>query len=331
MGAQYEFGLLGPLGILRDGLPVGLAATRLRVLLASLLLDAGETVPVDTLVARVWGCDPPRGARNTLQNHVLRLRRALGPELVRTHGRGCAVDVDPAALDTHRFAGLVRLGARALESGDPAGAAALLREGLGLWRGEPLSDLPGELFQDVAPGPAEQRLHAQELCIDADPGRGRPTDVLPELCALTERHPLRERFWAQRMPALYRCGRQGEALACYRRAGALLAEAAALALRLLRAAPGLRILATSRERFGVPDEHVLVVPGLTLPGPQPAVPSEALRLLSERAAGCAPASARGCADSAPAAELCRLFPARMVELRFGAHRAYVARHWSGLV
>ncbi|MFJ4878539.1 AfsR/SARP family transcriptional regulator [Streptomyces sp. NPDC088745] len=491
MGAQYEFGLLGPLEILRDGLPVGLAATRLRVLVAALLLDAGGAVPVDTLVARMWGCDPPRGARNTLQNYVLRLRRALGPELVRTHGRGYAIDVDPTALDTHRFAGLVRLGARALESGDPAGAAALLREGLGLWRGEPLSDLPGELFQDVVPGLLEQRLHAQELCIDADLGRGRPADVLPELCTLTERHPLRERFWAQRMLALYRCGRQGEALACYRRVGALLAEelgadpgaglrethqriltaapepaavlrpagaekpaaapeqiprpsradaaepagdpggdarsgfgqpgnlpaetttfvgresqlaalhdllersrlitltgvggvgktrlalrvarqaapafadgvwladlatlsepalldravadalgvrdqsarpaadavaahlrtrsvllvldncehlvdeAAALALRLLRAAPGLRILATSRERFGVPDEHVLVVPGLTLPDPQSTAPSEALRLLSERAAGCAPASARGYADSAPAAELCR--------------------------
>ncbi|MFD3515987.1 BTAD domain-containing putative transcriptional regulator [Streptomyces sp. NPDC058657] len=512
MGAQYEFRLLGPLEILRDGLPVGLGATRLRVLLAALLHDAGGAVPVDTLVDRVWGGDPPRGARNTLQNYVLRLRRALGPELVRTHGRGYAIDVDPAALDTYRFAALVRQGAAALEAGDPAGAAELLREGLALWRGEPLSDLPGELFPDVVPGLVEQRLHAQELCIDADLARGRPADVLPELCALTERHPLRERFWAQRMLALYRCGRQGEALACYRKVGTLLAEelgadpgdglrvmhqriltadpeltavpeptaaprktigpqpaagprpaaaaqpatrgvavtsgpgvgsgpglisgagsatgsatgpgpqgnlpaetttfvgresqladvrgllqhsrlvtltgvggvgktrlalraarhaaadfadgvwladlaalsepallglavadalgvrdqsarpaadavadhlrgrslllvldncehlvdaVAALALGLLRAAPGLRVLATSRERFGVPAEHVLVVPGLTLPDPHGATPSEALLLLTERAAGCAPASARCYADSAPAAELCR--------------------------
>ena len=460
MGAQYEFKLLGPLEILRYGLPVSLGAARLRVLLAVLLNEVGQAVPVDTLVDRVWGGDAPRGARNTLQNYVLRLRRALGPELVRTHGRGYALDVDPSALDTYRFAALVRQGATALETGDPERAAVLLREGLGLWRGEPLSDLPPELFPDVIPALAEQRAHAHELRIDADLRRGRPADVLPELCTLTETHPLRERFWAQRMQALYQCGRQGEALACYREVAALLAEelgvdpgddlqvmhrriltaapdlAAApvrarigstapgnlpaetttfvgresqlalvrrllersrlvtltgvggvgktrlalraarqaagafadgvwladlailsepalldravadalgvrdqsarpaadavadhlrdrslllvldncehlvdetslLALRLLRAAPGLRVLATSRERFGVPGEHVLVVPGLTLPAPHGTAPSEALTLLADRASACAPASADRCADSAPAAELCR--------------------------
>ncbi|MFJ8589482.1 BTAD domain-containing putative transcriptional regulator [Streptomyces sp. NPDC093595] len=456
MGAQYEFKLLGPLEILRDGVPVGIGAMRLRILLAVLLTHAGEILPVDTIVDRVWGGNPPGGARNTLQNYVLRLRRTLGPDLIRTHRRGYVIDVEPSALDVHRFTARVRQGGTALEAGDPERAAVLLREGLGLWRGEPLSDLPGELFPDVITGLVEQRLHAYELRIEADLRRGRPGEVLPELRALTETHPLRERFWAQRMLALCRSGRQGEALACYREVAALLAEelgvdpgdelramhqrilnaapdlaaapvrtrtagnlpaetttfigresqlariarllelsrlvmltgvggvgktrlalraarqaapgfsdgvwladlaslsepdlldravadalglrdqsarpaadavadhlrdrslllvldncehmvegAAALALRLLRATPGLRILATSRERFGVPGEHVLLVPGLTLPSPYGTAPSEALRLLADRAAACAPAPSRAYTDSAPAAELCR--------------------------
>lgn len=227
VSVRYEFGLLGPLEVHRDGAPVPIGAAKLRVLLASLLVDAGRVVTVDALVDRLWEANPPGGARNTLQNYVLRLRRALGPDgpdVVRTHSRGYLVEVGPDALDLRRFGTLVQRGRAALDSGAADHAAAQLREALELWRGEPLSDLPPDLFRDVVPALAERRLDALELRIDADLALGRPADVLPELRALIGAHPLRERFWAQRMRALSWCGRHGEALECYREVASLLAD-----------------------------------------------------------------------------------------------------------
>ncbi|GAA0597995.1 AfsR/SARP family transcriptional regulator [Actinomadura livida] len=228
MRARHEFGVLGPLEVRRDGVPLPIGAAKLRLLLAALLVDAGHVVPVDTLVGRLWGEEPPAQTRNTLQNYVLRLRRALGEggaEIVLTHPRGYLVEVERDALDLHRFGALVRQGRAELEAGGaPDRAAALLRRALGLWRGAPLSDLPPDLLQDVLPTLAEQRLDALELSIDADLALGRAAHVLPELRNLIGTHPLRERFWAQRMRALYQCGRQGEALECYRTVAALLAD-----------------------------------------------------------------------------------------------------------
>ncbi|MEU8892625.1 BTAD domain-containing putative transcriptional regulator [Streptomyces sp. NPDC048442] len=224
MRARYEFKLLGPLEVRRDGLPVSLEATKLRLLLAALLLEAGRVVPVDTLTQRLWGEDPPGRARNTLQNYVLRLRRALGPGVVLTHSQGYLIEAGPDCLDLLRFNALVRDGRTALSSGSVEHAAVLLGEARGMWRGEPLCDLPAELVRDIAPALAEQRLDSDELWIEAELALGRSDAVLPELRTLVCAHPLRERFWAQRMLALYRCGRQGEALECYREATALLAE-----------------------------------------------------------------------------------------------------------
>jgi len=227
VSVRYEFGLLGPLSVHRDGAPVPIGAPKLRVLLVSLLVDAGRVVTVDALVDRLWGANPPGGVRNTVQNYVLRLRRALGPngsDVVRTHSRGYLVEVGPDALDLRRFDTLVQRGRAALDSGAADHAAALLREALGLWRGEPLSDLPPDPFRDIVPALAERRLDALELRIDADLALGRPADVLPELRALIGAHPLRERFWAQRMRALSWCGRHGEALECYREIASLLAD-----------------------------------------------------------------------------------------------------------
>ncbi|MES9537842.1 BTAD domain-containing putative transcriptional regulator [Actinomadura sp. NPDC000600] len=453
MNPRYEFGILGPLEAVRDGVRVPIRAGQHRVLLAALLVDAGRIVSVDALAFRLWGDDPPQGARNAVQNYVLRLRRTLGPGIVVTDRRGYVLKVPPEGVDARRFDALVRQGATASSAGDPDSAAELLGEALALWRGEPLADLPAERFQDVVPALCERHLAAQELWIDAVMRCGRPADVLPELRRLTGRHPFRERFWAQQMLALYQCGRQGEALERYREVTRLLADelgidpgdelrtlhrrilasapeltatrrgspageghlpaettsfvgrdmelaetrrllrasrlvtltgvggvgktrmalraagqmrphfpdgvwladlaaltdstlvaravaealglrdqsvrsamdaladhvrdrhlllvldncehlvdaVARLVQRLLCAAPSLRVLATSRERLGVPGEHVLLVSGLTLRPGGDGGACEAVRLLSDRAAACA-APLR---DGGSAAELCR--------------------------
>lgn len=250
VSTRYEFKVLGPLEVLRDGRPVRIDAAKVRLLLAALLAQANQVVTVETLVNRLWGEHSPGRARNTLQNYVLRLRRALGcppggaPVLTRPHGY--VIEAAPDALDLHRFTTLVRQGRTALEEGAAVRAAPLLREALELWRGDPLSDLPAHLLQGVVPALSEQRLDAWELRIDADLALGRAADVLPELRGLVEEYPLREHFWAQRMLALFHCGRQGEALESYRTVTALLADELGVApgtglrqvhRRLLTAAP----------------------------------------------------------------------------------------------
>ncbi|MDQ0784629.1 BTAD domain-containing putative transcriptional regulator [Streptomyces sp. B3I8] len=252
MSARYEFKILGPLEVWRDGHPVVIRAGKLRLLLAALLTEVNQVVTAERLMSRLWGDQPPKGARNTLQNYVLRLRRALDCPAdgtpVLTHPRGYVIKVDPDALDVHRFTFLALQGRTALKEGRAASAAQMLREALALWRGEPLSDLPAELLHDFVPALNEQRLDALELRIDAELVLGRAFDVLPELRALIGAHPLRERFWAQRMLALARCERQGEALECYREVARVLAdelgvtpgtELRRLHQRLLAAAPDL--------------------------------------------------------------------------------------------
>ncbi|WP_221361149.1 BTAD domain-containing putative transcriptional regulator [Streptomyces beigongshangae] len=252
MSTRYEFRILGPLEVRRDGRPVHIGAAKVRLLLAALLTEANQVVTVETLVNRLWGDRPPARARNTLQNYVLRLRRALDcpPDgaPVRTRPHGYLVEAAPDTLDLHRFTDLLRQGRTALAEEDAARAAPLLYEALGLWRGDPLSDLPAQFLQDVVPSLDEQRLDALELRIEADLAVGRAATVLPELRGLIADHPLRERFWAQRMLALFRCGRQGEALECYRTVTGLLAEELGVApgpelkrlhRRLLAAAPDL--------------------------------------------------------------------------------------------
>ncbi len=229
MGTDFEFRVLGPLEVLKDGDPVPIRAAKQRVLLASLLIDANRVVPVETLVARLWGETSPGGARNTLQNYVLRLRRVLGSTEdsgpVLTRPPGYLIDVAGDALDLHRFDALIRRATVTATQGDAEQASVLLREALGQWRGQPLSDLPSELLQrEVVPALVERWLGALESRIEADLMLGRHGEVLPELRELTTTYPLRERFWAQRMLALYRSGCQGEALVCYRTVSRLLAE-----------------------------------------------------------------------------------------------------------
>ena len=221
-----EFGLLGPLRVLRSGSALPLGGPRQRAVLALLLIEADKTVPLDRLVDEVWGDDPPDGAVTSLQTYVFHLRRALEPDRARgspaemlvTQGRGYLLRVDPATTDAGRFEESVRKGRVELDAGRYAEAGRTLRAALGLWRGAVLEDLGDYGFvRREAARLEDVRLSALEARIEADLALGRHAAVVGELEQLVATHPLRERLCAQLMLALYRSGRQAEALASYRR------------------------------------------------------------------------------------------------------------------
>src|ERR1700722_17625565 len=199
---------------------------RQRTVLAVLLLRASQIVTVDALAAVLWDGEPPPGARNTIQGYVKLIRQRLGPEDSRPlgpRGPGYQLRVAGAELDTDRFSGLCDEARAAAERGDWAATARLLAEALALWRGEPLADVPAPaLARDELPRLTELRLTALEARIDADLRLGRHAGLVAELGQLTSAHPHRERFGGQLMLALYRCGRQAEALAAFRHAREIL-------------------------------------------------------------------------------------------------------------
>jgi YVTN family beta-propeller protein len=226
-----EFRILGPLEVVRDGNVVPLRRPRLRALLAVLLLHANQVVSTDTLIDALWGETPPRNAVNALQTAVSRLRKQLldgddgAGELIRTRPRGYVIEVGPNDLDLARFERLVRHGQDELRGGRPEAAAHILREALATWRGRALADLTPEGFlQREAGRLEEERIAALELRIDADLACGRHAALVGELEAIVAQHPFRERLRGQLMVALYRSGRQAEALAVYRNCRSLLAN-----------------------------------------------------------------------------------------------------------
>jgi WD40 repeat protein/DNA-binding SARP family transcriptional activator len=222
-----RFGILGPLEVIAEsGGVVALGGARARALLAVLLLHANEPVSAERLAVALWGDDAPPGAIKTVQVHISRLRKALGEsEIVQTTPAGYRLRVLRGELDAERFDELVDAGRRALADGEPQRASSLLRDALGLWRGPALSDLAHETFAGAEVRRLEERrLAAMELAVDGDLAAGRHGEVVGEIEALVAEHPLRERLHAQRMLALYRCGRQAEALEAFRDARRLLVE-----------------------------------------------------------------------------------------------------------
>ncbi len=218
---MLEFRILGPLEVQADGELVSLGGQRQRALLAALLLEAGRVVSTDRLVALLWGEEPPRTATTSLQNAVSQLRKLLGAELVETRSPGYVLKVAPDQIDSTRFERLLADG----RTGDPGERARLLRGALALWRGPALADFAFEEFaQSASRGLEELRLVALEARIEADLELGRHEDVVGELESLVTEHPLRERFRALQMLALYRSGRQAEALQAYQQARADLVE-----------------------------------------------------------------------------------------------------------
>ena len=215
--SELHFRLLGPLEVERGGITLELGPRKQRAVLALLLLEANRVVPTERLIDELWGDTPPETARSALQVYVAGLRKALGDDgaSLRTQSPGYVLDLEPGALDAHAFTAL-RAEARDAE---PARAADALHEALALWRGAPLAELDGAPFGTAARAQLEeQRLGALEERIDADLALGRHADLIHELDALVVEHPYRERFRAQQMLALYRSGRQADALAAYRSA-----------------------------------------------------------------------------------------------------------------
>jgi DNA-binding SARP family transcriptional activator len=223
-----RFGILGPLLVDDGDALIDVPPARQRVLLAGLLVHAGQAVSAETLAEVVWDGSPPPGAVNTVRTHVMRLRRALGPRAGKrlvTRYPGYLVQAGEDELDLLRFGRLCRDGSAAVRAGSWPEASRVLAEALELWRGPALADVPSQLLQrDEVRRLDELRLQALEWRIDADLHLGRHADLIGELDVLAAAHPLRERFAAQLMLALYRCGRQGEALAVYQLARQVLIQ-----------------------------------------------------------------------------------------------------------
>ena len=221
MAPEVEFCLLGPIIARRRAEVITLPRGKQRVILAMLLLRAGRVVRFDQLADALWVSRPPSG-QVAVQNYVMRLRNALGDvgrTRIITQPPGYLIRVAADELDLSRFEALLDAARTAAQDGSWSQAATYARQALQLWRGEPLTGVNSEaLAAREVPRLAELRLQTQEMHIDADLHLGRHTQVIPDLWQLVTAHPLRERFHGQLMLALYRDGRQAEALAAYQQA-----------------------------------------------------------------------------------------------------------------
>jgi DNA-binding SARP family transcriptional activator len=213
----YEFRILGPLEVEGDDGPVALGGQRQKALLGALLLGAGQVMPTERLVDLLWGAEAPKTATTSLQNSISRLRKELGPDVLQTKPPGYVLRVEPHQIDARRFETQLR-------DARSAGAEErreLLQRALSLWRGPALAEFAFDDFAQAEIRRLEElRLVAHGERIDADLELGRHSDVIGELEGLVRDHPLRETFRRQLMLALYRAGRQAEALEVYQDARA---------------------------------------------------------------------------------------------------------------
>jgi DNA-binding SARP family transcriptional activator/WD40 repeat protein/serine/threonine protein kinase len=218
-----ELRVLGPVEVVARGDPVPLGGPKQRTVLAVLVQAVGRRVGVDALIAAVYGDTPPDGARRTVQTYVSNLRHVLG-EVIRGTGGGYVLEVAPSTIDAARFEAAYRAAVDELAR-EPERAADRLRDALSSWRGHPYADVDahGALDAEIA-RLQELRLLALERRLEADLALGRHRDLLGELEALTAEHPLRESLRGHQLVALYRSGRQGDALAAMERTRRVLAE-----------------------------------------------------------------------------------------------------------
>ena len=228
-----RFLVLGPLEVIDDGgQPIPIAGAKERTILAHLIANVDRVVPTDDLTDALWGEDPPRTAERTIRSYVSRLRRALEPgsgreptEILRTRSDGYELMAAGPEIDAVRFEQLAGEGHRFLESGNPEEADRVLEQALDLWRGAAYQE-----YRYVGFGGSEgQRLEelrraAIEDRFDARLANGDAGSLVADLEGMVREEPLRERRWGQLMVALYRAGRQAEALQAFTRARAVLVD-----------------------------------------------------------------------------------------------------------
>ncbi|HZR95813.1 MAG TPA: AfsR/SARP family transcriptional regulator [Gaiellaceae bacterium] len=321
---MLEFSILGPLDVVADGRTIRLGGPKQRATLAILLLSANRVVPVDRLADDLYAGAPPVTAVTQVQRQVSELRKALGADAIETRAPGYVLHVEPDRLDLDRFERWTSEAAHALARSEHARAAELLARALELWRGAPLADVAYEPFAQTAIGRLEElRLGALELRYEAELALGRHGAVLAGLEALVWDNPLRERLRALLMVALYRAGRQADALEVYRTARQTLVEQlgiepspalTALQRAILAHDPSLEAASPTAERQTESARTVLVAAFdvdrfdelLSVASPLVSLPDRALllaRLVSaedELAAAAASVSARASALAAPA-------------------------------
>ncbi|WP_203993721.1 AfsR/SARP family transcriptional regulator, partial [Sphaerisporangium rufum] len=267
LAAGLTFAVLGPVRAWRDGRELEIGTPLQRSILAMLLLREGRAVTPTEMIDAVWGEEAPPRALGALRTYVSRLRAVLEPdrsprtrpELLTSVGRGYALRLTPGLLDLEVFERRVAAAENERRAGDLAGAAAAVREALGLWSGEPLAGAVGPYAESQRGRLLERRVGVLETLMELDLALGRHADVIPELITLTAEHPLRERLRAQLMLAFYRCGRQAEALAVFSDTRRALVEElgidpgpelAALHRRVLAADPGLAWAPAARPPAG---------------------------------------------------------------------------------
>jgi DNA-binding SARP family transcriptional activator len=264
-----RFRILGPLEVRDESGEVSLGGHKPRALLALLLLHPNEVVSADRLIDELWGEASPERAAAALRVNVSRLRKALPQDVLATRSPGYVIQVEPDDLDLHRFERLVDEGRSLLDRGLAADASERLRDALSLWRGPALADFAYESFTQTAIARLEEiRLAAVELRIDVDLALGRHDELVAELEGLVAEQPLRERLRGYLMTALYRSGRQAEALDAYKDARRALVDELGIepstALQeleraILRQEPALNLPATALASVGEAAERSILV------------------------------------------------------------------------
>ena len=215
---MIEYRVLGPLEVREGDRPLPLGGAKQRALLALLILNANRVVSRERLIDELWGDEPPETVVTSVQVYVSRLRKLLPPETLVTRAPGYLLDAERDEIDLFRFERLVADGREALGKDDAANAARILRDALELWRGPALAEFAPEPFAQIEGGRLDGlRVAALEARIQADLALGRTADLIGELEVLIAEHPHRERLTGQLMLALYRSGRQTEALVAYGR------------------------------------------------------------------------------------------------------------------
>jgi DNA-binding SARP family transcriptional activator len=260
-----RFGLLGPVSAWCGDAELSIGPRQQRAVLAVLLLNEGKQVSIDEVTDALWGPDVPRGGTTTVRTYVYRLRRILsaagrggrGQEVeIRTDGGGYRLVVDPDSVDVRSFRRHLAVARQARSRGDLAEAAQRLRDGLSLWRGVPFAGVDGPFFDAQRAWLEQLHSTASEERLAVDIEGGRHAEAVAELTAAVADEPYRERLWELLMLALYRCGRQADAVMVYHRVGRLLAEELGL-----EPGPGLRqlhdrMVAADPSLLGNPDRSV---------------------------------------------------------------------------